>query len=137
MRILSMTGYKNNIAANILVLFMAAIYFLVASSHIFMLKNRTRADKKFHLHSNIITNKKIGVCYSKVDDVNFIKMVDKTTIENKKAFNDLIKFTTECFVITLFICGIWRLKPRLFNIRPSGKLINYQDNYLSICTLLI
>lgn len=127
----------NNIVVNTLVLFIAATYFLVATSHIFLLKNRTRLDQKPRIHSNIITNKKIGIFYSKVDDVSLIKMIDKTTIENKKTFNDFIKLTADFFLITLFFSAIWLLKPRLLNNHPSGQLINYQDYYLSICTLRI
>ena len=127
----------NNIAVNILVLFIAGTYFLVATTHIFLLKNRTRLDHKPHAHSNIIINKKIGIFYSRVDDVSLIKMIDKTTIENKKTFNDFIKLTADFFLITLFFSAIWLLKPRLLNNHPSGQLINYQDYYLSICTLRI
>ncbi|HEY9002756.1 MAG TPA: hypothetical protein VIM89_15480 [Mucilaginibacter sp.] len=132
-----MKHYKNNIDVNILVLFIAAIYFLVATSHIFLLKNRTRADKRAHVHTNITVSKKIGLSYSKVDDVSLIKLIDKTTVESKKTFNDLIKITAEFFLITLFVSATWLLKPRSFNTRQSGQLINYQDYYLSICALRI
>jgi len=127
----------NNIALSILVLFVATIYLLVATSHIFLLKNRTRLDQKPHTHSNVIANKKIGIFYSRVDDVSLIKMIDKTTIENKKTFNDFVKLAADFFLVTLFFSAIWLFKPRLFNARPSGKLINYHDHYLSICTLRI
>ena len=130
--------YTNNITKNILALFIAAIYFLVATSHIFLLKNRTRADQKPHIHNNIVANKKIGVFYSRVDNVSLIKLIDKTTVENKKTFNDFIKFTSEYFVtILFFFTATWLLKPRLFETRLSRQLINYQDYYLSICTLRI
>lgn len=132
-----MKRYKNNIAVSILALVIATIYFLVATSHIFLLKNHTRADKRPRIHTNIITNKKIGLSYSKVDDVSLIKLVDKTTVENKKSFNDLIKLIAEFFLITLFFSPIWLLKPRSFNTQPCGQLINYEDYYLSICTLRI
>jgi hypothetical protein len=128
---------KNNIVSSILVLSVAAIYFLVATSHIFLLKNRTRADQNPRVHSNIITNKKIGVFYSKVDDVSFIKLLDKITAEEKKNVNDLIQFTAVFFVTTLFILAIWQLKPQSFNIRRSGPVLSYQEYYLSLCTLRI
>jgi len=127
----------NNIVVNTLVLFIAATYFLVATSHIFLLKNRTRLDQNPHIHSNIIANKKIGIFYSKVDDVSLIKMIDKTTIENKRTFNDFIKLTADFFLITLFFSATWLFKPRSFNIRPSGKLLSYEDHYLSIRALRI
>jgi hypothetical protein len=127
----------NNIALSILVLFIASIYFLVATSHIFLLKNRTRLDQKSRTHSNIIANKKIGISYSRVDDVSLIKMIDKTTVENKKTFNDFIKLAADFFQITLFFSALWLFKPRLFNIIPSGQLINCQNHYLSIGILRI
>jgi len=132
-----MNHYKNNIAVSILALFIASIYFLVATSHIFLLKNNTRADKRSHIHSNILTSKKIGVFYSNVDNVSLIKLVDKTTVENKKTFNDFIKFTAECFVTILFVFAVWLLKPQSFNTRSSRPLINYQDYYLSIQAIRI
>ncbi len=132
-----MRCYKNNIAISILVLSVAAIYFLVATFNVFFLKNRTRADKQLSIHGNIITNKKINVFYSKVDDVGLITLLDKTTIEQKKTFNDFIPFTADFFVTTLFILAIWQLKPRSSNTGPSGPLLNYQEYYLSLCTLRI
>jgi hypothetical protein len=132
-----MKRYKNNIAVSILASVIATIYFLVATSHIFLLKNRTRVDERTHINSNIVANKKIGIFYSKVDDVSLIRLIDKTTVENKKAFNDFVRLTAEFFLLTLFVSAIWLLKPRSFDIRPFGQIVNYQDHYLSICTLRI
>lgn len=132
-----MKHYKNNIAVSILALFVAAIYFLVATSHIFLLNNRTRLDENLQLYNNIVTNKKAGAFYSKVDEVCLIKLIDKTTIENKKSFNDLIKLTADFFVVTLFFSALRLFEPRLFNIRAFRELINYQGHYLSTRTLRI
>lgn len=128
---------KNNIAINTLVLIVASFYFLVAVSHISFLKNSTRGDRKSRIHTNSAFKRKADIFYSKVDNVSLIKLLDKTTVEQKKTFNDFIKFAAECFVSILFILAIWQLKPRFFNIWPSWQLIHYRDHYLSICTLRI
>ena len=128
---------KNNIAINTLVLIIASFYFLVAVSHISFLKNSTRGDRKSRIHTNSAFKRKVDLFYSKVDNVSLIKLLDKTTVEQKKTFNDLIKFTTECFVSILFILAIWELRSQSCNIRPSGPLINHQNHYLSVCSLRI
>ena len=128
---------RNNIAVSIIVLFIAAIYFFVATSHIFLLKNRTQGDKKPHIQSNTFINKKIGVFYSRVDDVSLIKLMDKTTIEQKKTLHDFIHFTAEFFVTILFILTIWQLKLQSYDIKRSWPLLNYKEHYLSLCTLRI
>jgi hypothetical protein len=132
-----MGRYKNNIAINILVLLIASFYFLVAISHISFINNSTHGFKKSHLHTNFVLKRKTDIFYSKVETVSLIKLLEKTTIEQKKTLNDFIKFASECFVTMLFILVAWQLRSRLFNIRPSGQLINYQNHYLSICTLRI
>ena len=128
---------KNNIAINTLVLIIASFYFLVAVSHVSFLKNSTRGDRKSRMHTNSAFKRKVDLFYSKVDNVSLIKLLDKTTVEQKKTFNDFIKFAAECFVSTLFILAIWQLKRRFFNIRPSWQFIHCRDHYLSICTLRI
>ena len=132
-----MTHHKNNIAINILVLLIAAFYFVVAVSHISFIKNSTHGFKKPHLHTNSAFKRKAYIFYSKVDNVSLIKLLDKTTVEQKKTFNDFVQFTAGFFVTVLFVLAIWRLKPRSLAIRRLGQLISYQDNYLSICTLRI
>ena len=132
-----MGRYKNNIAINTLVLIIASFYFLVAVSHISFLKNSTRGDRKSRIHTNSAFKRKADIFYSKVDNVSLIKLLDKTTVEQKKTFNDFIKFAAECFVSTLFILAIWELKSRSCNIRPSWALINQQNHYLSLCALRI
>ena len=129
--------YTNNIVRNILVPFIATIYFFVATSHIFLLKNITHADHKSQIHNNAIVKRQFSVFYSKVDNTNLIKLIDKTTVENKKTATDFIKLIAECFITILFALLVWLLKPQTFNIRSSGHLINYQDHYLYICTLRI
>jgi hypothetical protein len=128
---------KNNIAINTLVLIIASFYFLVAVSHISFLKNSTRGDRKSRIHTNSVFKRKADIFYSKVDNVSLIKLLDKTTVEQKNSFNDLIKSATECFVCILFILAIWQLKPRFCNLWPSWQVIHYRDHYLSICTLKI
>ena len=127
----------SNIARNILVPFIAAIYFFVATSHIFLLKNTTHADLKSQIHNKVNFKRTFNVFYSKVDNTSLIKLIDKTTVENKKTATDFIKLIAECFITILFALLVWLLKPQTFNIRSSGHLINYQDHYLYICTLRI
>ena len=129
--------YTNNIVRNILVPFIATIYFFVATSHIFLLKNITHADHKSQIHNNAIVKRQFSVFYSKVDNTNLIKLIDKTTVENKKTVTDFIKLIAECFVTILFVLAVWLLEPRLLNIRSSGYLIDYQNHYLSLCALRI
>jgi len=132
-----MGRYKNNIVINISVLIVASFYFLAAVSHISFLKNSTHGFQKSHIQANSPFKRKVEVLYSKVDNVSLIKLLDKTTIEQKKTFNDFIQLTAQFFVIILLILAVWRLTSRLFNIKPSWRLINYHDHYLSICTLRI
>lgn len=132
-----MGRYKNNIVINILVLIMASFYLLVAVSHISFLKNSSRGYKKSHIHSNSAFKRKIEVYYSKVDNVSLIKLLDKTTIEEKKTFHDFIQFTAEFFVTILFILTVWQLKLQSYPIKQSRSLLNYQECYLSLCSLRI
>ena len=127
----------SNIARNILVPFIAAIYFFVATSHIFLLKNTTHADLKSQIHNKVNFKRTFNVFYSKVDNTSLIKLIDKTTVENKKTVTDFIKLIAECFVTILFVLAVWLLEPRLLNIRSSGYLIDYQNHYLSLCALRI
>lgn len=126
-----------NIARSILVFLIASIYFFVATSHIFLLKNTTHADLKSQIHNKVNFKTKFNVFYSKVDNTSLIKLIDKTTVENKKTVTDFIKLIAECFITILFVLAVWLLKSQLFNIRSSGRLIDYQYHYLSICTLRI
>jgi len=128
--------YTNYTARNILALLIATIYFLIATSHIFLIKNTTRTDKSGHIHNNVVIKKNAGGLYSKVDNANLIRLIDKTTVENKKTIGDFIKLIAECSITILFFIAIWLLKPRFFNIKPR-LFINYQDHYLSICALRI
>ncbi|MBS1522499.1 MAG: hypothetical protein JST50_15980 [Bacteroidetes bacterium] len=132
-----MGRYKNNIDINILVLFLAAFYFVVAVAHISLIKNSTHGFTKSHVHTNSAFKRKTDIFYSKVDNASLIKLLDKTTVEQKKTFNDFIKFTAECFVSILFILTIWQIKPQSFNISRYGPSLNYKEHYLSMCTLRI
>ena len=132
-----MGRYKNNIDINIFVLCIAVFYFVVAVAHISFIKNSTQGFKKSHVHTNSAFKRKVEIFYSKVEDVSLIKLLYKTTVEQKKTFNDFIKFTAECFVAVLFILAIWQLRPQSFSITLYGPLLNYQDHYLSLCTLRI
>jgi hypothetical protein len=132
-----MGRYKNNIDINIFVMCVAIFYLVVAVAHISFIKNSTHGFKKSHIHTNSAFKRKADIFYSKLEDVSLIKLLEKTTVEQKKTFNDFIKFTAECFVAILFILTIWQIKPRSFNISRYGPLLNYQDHYLSICTLRI
>jgi len=128
--------YKNNILKNILVIFIAFLYFLVAASHIFFLQNTTRTEKRNHTHNNSIFKRKVDIFYSKVDNLNLIKPIEKSTVENKKTVTDFIRTIAGCFLTILFISAVWLLNPKSFNLR-FRQLINYQDCYLSICILKI
>ena len=132
-----MERYKNNIDINIVVLFIASFYFLVAISHISFIKNSTYGYGKSHIHANSAYKRKTNIFYSKVENVSLIKLLEKTTVEQKKTFNDFIKFTADFFVTILFILATWQLKSRLINIGHSESLLSYQDHCLSLCTLRI
>ena len=126
----------NNTTRNILVLFIVAIYLVVATSHIFLLKNTTQGDRQTHTHDNSIFKRKVDIFYSKVDDTSLIRLVDKTTVEYKKTANDFIKLTANSFVIILFFLAVWRLNPQPFNI-SRRQSINHSPPYLSFCILRI
>jgi hypothetical protein len=128
--------YKNNILKNILVIIIAFLYISVAISHIYFLQNTTLGERKGHAHSNSIFKRKVDVFYSKVDNLNLVKPLDKSIIENKKAVTDFIRINAECFLTILFVLVVWLLKPKSFNIL-SRPLINYQNYHLSICILKI
>jgi len=133
----TMRHYKNNIDINIFVLCVAIFYLVVAVAHISFIRNSTQGFSKSHIHTNSAYKRKTNIFYSKVETVSLIKLLEKTTVEKKKAFIDLIKFTAEFFVIILFVLAIWEIKPRSFNISRYGPLLNYQNHYLSLCTLRI
>ena len=128
--------YKNNILKNILVIIIASLYFLVATSHIFFLQSATHGERKSHVHNNSIFKRKVEIFYSKVNNLNLIKPLDKSIVENKKAVADFIKIIAECFLTILFISAVWLLKLKSFNILFRQSL-NYQNCYLSICILKI
>ena len=132
-----MDRQKNNIDINIFVLSVAIFYFVGAISHISFIKNSTHGFRKSHVHTNSAFKRKSEIFDSKVENVSLIKLLEKTTVEQKKTFNDFIKFTAECFVAILFILATWQIKPRSFNISRYGPLLNYQDHYLAIRTLRI
>lgn len=132
-----MERYKNNIAINIFVVIIASFYFLVVVSQISLLKNSTNGYKNLYPHSNSAFKRKIEAFYSKVENVNLIKLLDKTTVELKRTFHDFIQFAAVFFVITLFISTIWLLNRRSFNAKRSWPLLNYQEYYLSLCILRI
>lgn len=132
-----MGRYKNNIDINIFVLCVAVFYFVVAVAHISLIKNSTQGYSRSRVHTNSVYKRKTNIFYSKVETVSLIKLLEKTTVEKKKTFIDLVKYTAECFVAILFILAIWEIKPRSSNIRRYGPLLNYQSHYLSLCALRI
>jgi len=132
-----MGRYKNNIDINIFVLCVAIFYLVVAVAHISLIKNSTSGYSKSQTHANSAYKRKTNISYSKVETVSLIKLLEKTTVEKKKAFIDLIKFTAEFFVIILFILAIREIKSPSFNISRYGPLLNHQNHYLSLCILRI
>jgi hypothetical protein len=127
---------KKNLFKDFLVIIIAAIYFLIATTHIFYLPNTVRSGRKIHKTDNSTFKRTPETFYIEVSNLNFIRLIDKSTLEDKRIIKDLIQSIAKYLFVLSFTALIWWLKPKRLTNRLR-QLINYHGYYLSICTLKI
>lgn len=121
---------------NILVLVLVAVYFIMASTHIFFIPCLTQVTHHSALSHNSIFKRKLE--YRAVSDnhLSFIQRPDKSIFEERKAVSDSIRSFLSFFTILLFIPLVWRLKPKRFAV-VSDHLYPPIHSYLSLCVIRI
>ncbi|MBB3971195.1 hypothetical protein [Mucilaginibacter phyllosphaerae] len=121
---------------NILVLALVAVYFFMASTHIFFIPCLTQGTHHTALSHNSIFKRKLEYRAVAGKQLSIIQRPDKSIFEERKAVSDSIRSFLSFFTILLFISLFWRFKPKFF-ANVSAQLFPPLHSYLSLCVIRI
>jgi hypothetical protein len=129
-------AWEKRLVKDLLVTAIAAIYILVATSHLFYLPNLNHSGTSVYSNEHSLFNRKLGQTVGDSEKSTLVRRIDSPVFEEKKNLPKLIRPAVVLFCVLLLIplIGNPKFKPDPFTF---SRRINYQGSYLITRTFRI
>lgn len=99
---------------DIAVLTVMALYFFVATTHIFFISQQRDQLTKQHVAGNSIFKRKTEVSAGRTSDQTLLKRPDKSTFEEKNSVTDVLNSVGRFFILLFILPLSWQLRTRFY-----------------------